>query len=149
MLAERQVVAGLVVLRIVAQRHLVTFYCLSKLLMVLHDDAHVVETLGAAYLVGGLQVGRLGKLLHGERVFLLHHERTAQVVDRLWIVGIAGYRLAILHLGSRPFACPVLAVALTDEGAVVLCQCCNCTDEEQPQQQAQPAQPQGRYDMIS
>ena len=63
--AERKVVAGLVVLRIVAQRHLVAFYCLGKLLMVLHDDTHVVETLGAAYLVGGLQVGRLGKLLHG------------------------------------------------------------------------------------
>ena len=87
--------------------------------MVLADHADVVVSPRTAQLVG-FHLGGFLVLDNGSRVFLLHHQRTSQIVESLRIISILGKRLPILHFGLSPLLLMIEAVALTDALAVCL-----------------------------
>ena len=87
--------------------------------MRLTDDTDIMERHSLAKRRGLKFAGSL-ELLNGSRVFLLSHQRIAQIVDSLRILWVLLYRLTIGNLGIGEVALPEQAVALTDELTVGL-----------------------------
>ena len=95
-------------------------YGLCKLSVVLHDDTHIVKTFRTTKFVRFHLCG-IGILLEGERISLLHHQCTPQIVYGLWVIGIFSDGLAVCHFCLCPIAMPVFLVALADKRTVGLC----------------------------
>ena len=119
-LTQGQIVACLVVVGIVAKALFIGFDGLGIHLMFLANPSHIVERHRLATLVG-FEFSSVFKLHDGRRVFLLHHHRAAEVVNRLRIALIGRQRLLIFHFGLVVFLLPIEFVALSDMLSVGLC----------------------------
>ena len=122
-LAEFQVVTGLIVLRIVAQRLLVGFYGLAEHLTLLTHHTHVVVGLSPADGII-LLLGSSLQLTHCRRILMLAQQCRTQVVVGLWVAHILLHGLTIGHLCIGEVALTKHLVALSDELTVVLCLRC-------------------------
>ena len=119
-LAELEVVACLVIGGVQTERLLVGLDSLAEHLVLLADDAKVMEGLRLAQGVCLHLAGCL-KLLDGSRVLMLRQQGVAQVVVGLGITVVLLERLAVAHLGVVKVAGTVLLVAVTQVLAVGLC----------------------------
>ena len=118
-LAEREVVARLVVGGIVAEAFLIGFDGLGIHLVLLANPAQVVIGHRLAFLVR-FELSGVLKLHDGRRVFLLHHHRAAEVVDGLRIALVGRDGLLVFHFGLGVLLLMEELVALPDVLAVGL-----------------------------
>ena len=117
MLAEHQIVTGLIVIRIITQGILVGLDSLVIHLVSLAYYSHIVIGSGLAQRIG-LDACRLFKLLYCSRILLLRHQRIAQIICSLRILGILLYSLAIRYLSLIVLSQSELLITLADILAV-------------------------------
>ena len=118
-LAELQVVARLIVSRIVAQRLLIGLDGLAEHLVLLTHHTHIMIGLGTTQWIG-LELGSSLQLGDGQRVLALSHQGITQVVVSLGVALVLLHGLAVRHLGISSIALAELLVALTYQVAVSL-----------------------------
>ena len=87
LLAQGEVVARLIIRRIVSQAFLIGFNSLAVHLVILADNSDIMICLRPSELVC-LDTPGLLKLLYGSRVFLLHEQSAAKIVMGLSILPV-------------------------------------------------------------
>ena len=98
LLSQGQVVTRLVVIRIVTQRLLVSFYGFLIFLHGMKNNAHVVEYLCLAPFIL-LYAGSIGKFVHRLLCFVLPQEGVSQVKTGNGGLGIRIQCFSVVHLG--------------------------------------------------
>ena len=120
LLTQSQIVARLVVLRVVAQTLLLGIYRLAKHFMMLAHNADVMIYLRLAHLVL-LQFSCRFEVSNSRRVFLLLHKRTSKIVQCLRIILIFVNSLSIVNLSSVKLLLTIISIAFSNMLTVSLC----------------------------
>jgi hypothetical protein len=118
--AEREVIARLIVRRVVSQALLISFDGIREELMLLAHHSDVVPHHRLTEL-GRLTLSRILKLRHGSTVLLLHQQRATEIIKRLRVGRILAQRLPVLYLSLGIVLLAVQAVTISDKLPVALC----------------------------